>query len=84
MAISLIPGIGRQLCGQTRRLVDQIRTDYGPLVFAIEVRINTRLAEAPEEGLSIFQHDTRSRGAEAYRLLAEEFLLRSREVGRRG
>jgi len=67
----------------TRRLVDQIRADYGPLVFAIEVRINTRLAEAPEEGLSIFQHDTRSRGAEAYRLLAEEFLLRSREVGRR-
>jgi chromosome partitioning protein len=68
----------------TRRLVDQVRTDYGPLVFAIEVRINTRLAEAPEEGRSIFQHDAASRGAEAYRLLAEEFLIRSREVGRRG
>jgi chromosome partitioning protein len=68
----------------TRRLVDQVRTDYGPLVFAIEIRINTRLAEAPEAGLSIFQHDTHSTGAAAYRLLAEEFLLRCREVGRRG
>jgi chromosome partitioning protein len=67
----------------TRRLVDQIRADFGPLVFAIEVRINTRLAEAPEVGMSIFQHDAGSRGAEAYRLLAEEFLLRAREVGRR-
>jgi chromosome partitioning protein len=68
----------------TRRLVDQVRTDYGPLVFAIEIRINTRLAEAPEAGLSIFQHDTHSTGAAAYRLLAEEFMLRCREVGRRG
>jgi chromosome partitioning protein len=68
----------------TRRQVDQVRSDYGSLVFAIEVRINTRLAEAPEEGRSIFQHDPHAKGAEAYRLLAEEFLLRSREVGRRG
>jgi chromosome partitioning protein len=67
----------------TRRLVDQIRGQYGPLVFAIEVRINTRLAEAPEEGRSIFQHDSHSTGAEAYRLLAEEFILRCREVGRK-
>jgi chromosome partitioning protein len=68
----------------TRRQVDQVRADYGALVFAIEIRINTRLAEAPGEGLSIFQHDTHSTGAAAYRLLAEEFLLRIREVGRRG
>jgi chromosome partitioning protein len=68
----------------TRRLVDQIRTDFGRLVFAIEVRVNTRLAEAPEEGRSILEHDTHSKGAAAYRLLAEEFILRCREVGRRG
>jgi chromosome partitioning protein len=68
----------------TRRQVDQVRADYGALVFAIEVRINTRLAEAPEEGQSIFQHDPHAKGAEAYRLLAEEFLIRCREVGRRG
>lgn len=68
----------------TRRTVDEIRTEYGPLVFAIEVRTNTRLAEAPEAGLTIFEYDPRATGAQAYRLLAEEFLLRCSEVGRRG
>ena len=68
----------------TRRTVDQIRAEYGPLVFAIEVRINTRLAEAPEAGQTIFQYDPRAKGAEAYRLLADEYLLRCAEAGRRG
>jgi chromosome partitioning protein len=68
----------------TRRSVDQIREEYGKQVFAIEVRTNTRLAEAPEMGMSIFQYDPRAKGAEAYRLLADEYLLRVAEVGRRG
>ena len=68
----------------TRRQVDQLRAEYGPLVFAIEVRINTRLAEAPELGRTIFQHDPQATGAIAYRLLAEEFLIRCAEAGRRG
>lgn len=68
----------------TRRSVDQIRADYGSQVFAIEVRTNTRLAEAPEQGMSIFQYDPRAKGAEAYRLLADEYLLRAAEVARRG
>jgi chromosome partitioning protein len=68
----------------TRRSVDQIRSEYGPQVFAIEVRTNTRLAEAPEQGMSIFQYAPRAKGAEAYRLLADEYLLRAAEVARRG
>jgi chromosome partitioning protein len=68
----------------TRRSVDQIRSEYGPQVFAIEVRTNTRLAEAPEQGMSIFQYDPRAKGAEAYRLLADEYLLRCSDVARRG
>ncbi len=59
-------------------------SEYGPQVFAIEVRTNTRLAEAPEQGMSIFQYDPRAKGAEAYRLLADEYLLRTAEVARRG
>jgi chromosome partitioning protein len=62
----------------TRRLVDELRREHGSLVFAIEIRINTRLAEAPEAGQTIFQYDAKATGAEAYRLLAEEFLLRAR------
>jgi chromosome partitioning protein len=68
----------------TRRAVDRLREEHGPLVFAIEIRINTRLAEAPERGQSIFQYDPHATGAEAYRLLADEYLIRCSEVARRG
>ena len=61
----------------TRRWVDELRTEHGNLVFAIEIRINTRLAEAPAAGQTIFQYDSHATGAEAYRLLAEEFVMRA-------
>jgi len=66
----------------TRRSVDQLRQEYGRQLFAIEIRTNTRLAEAPEHGQTIFQYDPRATGAEAYRLLADEYLLRCAGVGR--
>ena len=65
----------------TRETVDQIRTELGNLVFAIEIRINTRLAEAPRAGQSIFQYDPAATGAAAYQLLAEELLLRCAPPG---
>jgi chromosome partitioning protein len=66
----------------TRDTVDQIRAELGSLVFAIEIRINTRLAEAPRAGQSIFQFDPAASGAAAYHLLAEELLLRTAEMAR--
>jgi chromosome partitioning protein len=66
----------------TRTNVDQIRAEYGSLVFAIEIRVNTRLAEAPGSGQTIFQYDPAASGANAYRLLAEEFLLRQGAASR--
>ncbi|HWM90888.1 MAG TPA: ParA family protein [Thermoanaerobaculia bacterium] len=68
----------------TRRTVDRIRAEHGPLVFAIEIRINIRLAEAPEMGQTIFQYDPSATGAEAYRLLADEYLLRAGVIERAG
>jgi chromosome partitioning protein len=59
-----------------RAHVDQIRTEHGPLTFAIAIRVNTRLAEAPEHGQTIFQYDPKATGAAAYKLLAEEYLIR--------
>lgn len=59
-----------------RAHVDQIRAEHGALAFAIEIRVNTRLAEAPGEGKTIFQYDAKATGAAAYRLLAEEYLIR--------
>ena len=68
----------------TRRTVDRIRAEHGPLVFAMEIRINTRLAEAPEAGQTIFEYDPSATGAAAYRLLADEYLLRAGVVERAG
>ncbi|MDX1501467.1 MAG: ParA family protein [Thermoanaerobaculia bacterium] len=59
-----------------RQNVDSIRAQYREGVFAIEIRINTRLAEAPGAGKTIFEYDATATGARAYRLLAAEVLIR--------
>jgi chromosome partitioning protein len=60
----------------TRDNVERLRREFGSRVCGIEVRINVRLAEAPESGQTIFQYDPNATGAAAYRLLAEEVALR--------
>jgi chromosome partitioning protein len=67
----------------TRDNVARLRASYGQAVFGVEIRVNVRLAEAPEHGRTIFQYDPRATGAEAYRLAAEELLLRAGELARR-
>lgn len=62
----------------THENVALVRRRFGDLVFAVEIRINVRLAEAPGAGQPIFSFDPTSTGARAYALLAEEFLLRAR------
>ena len=59
---------------------ERIRAAFGSAVFAVEVRINARLAEAPESGSTIFEHDPKSVGAGCHRLLAEEFVMRLPEA----
>lgn len=63
----------------TRQNVARLREEFGNSVFAVEIRINIRLAEAPAVGQTIFEFDDSSTGADAYRLLAEEFLMRTQE-----
>ena len=60
----------------TRETIAQMRDRFGSLVFAVEVRVNTRLAEAPATGEPIFAYAPSSTGARAHELLAEEFLMR--------
>jgi chromosome partitioning protein len=60
-----------------RKTVEALRASQGSLVFAIEVRTNTRLAEAPGYGKTIFEHDAASTGARCFDLLADEYLLRA-------
>lgn len=61
---------------ETRRNVDAIRAEYGDGVFGVEVRVNVRLAEAPAAAQTIFEYAPEATGAAAYRLVAEELLLR--------
>ena len=61
----------------TRDNVARIRAEHGPRVMGVEVRINVRLAEAPAAAQTIFQYDPTATGAGAYRLVAEEFLMRA-------
>ncbi len=65
-----------------RTNIDLIRSQFGNAVFAIEIRTNIRLAEAPAEGMTIFEYDPNCAGAKAYRLLAAETLIRASQLGR--
>jgi chromosome partitioning protein len=67
----------------TRQNVALLRAAHGARVFAVEIRVNIRLAEAPGCAQTIFQYDPRATGAAAYRLCAEEFLLRTETLIRR-
>ena len=63
-----------------RETVDLVRSRFGSLVLAVEIRINVRLAEAPGAGQPILAYDPSSTGARAYGLLAEEFLYRAADL----
>ena len=65
-----------------RANIDLIRQRFGNSVFAVEIRTNIRLAEAPSEGKSIFEYDPVCAGAKAYRLLAAEVLIRASQLKR--
>lgn len=64
----------------TRENVALVRRRFGELVFAVEIRINVRLAEAPGAGRPIRDYDPASTGARAYDLLAEELLYRAADL----
>jgi chromosome partitioning protein len=53
-------------------VADEVRKVFGETVSATVVPRNVRLSEAPSHGLPVCMYDSRSRGARAYRQLAEE------------
>lgn len=53
---------------------DEVRSHFPGQVFATVISRNVRLAEAPSHGRTILAYDPFSKGAEGYRLLAEEVL----------
>ena len=54
------------------QVAQEVRRHFPGKVFSTMIPRNVRLAEAPSHGLPVNAYDRASRGAEAYRLLAQE------------
>ena len=61
------------------QVVQEVKKYFGSKVYATVIPRNIRLAEAPSHGMAIMEYDPKSRGAEAYREFAKEFLEREGE-----
>lgn len=62
------------------QVVDEVKNHFKGKVYTTIIPRNVRLAEAPSHGKPIIYYDARSKGAEAYTELAEEFLYLEEEV----
>ena len=56
------------------QVAQEVRRHFPGKVFATAIPRNVRLAEAPSHGLPITVYDRHSRGAAAYRAMAQEFI----------
>ena len=56
------------------QVVQEVKKYFGSKVYSTVIPRNIRLAEAPSYGMAITDYDPKSKGAEAYRDFAEEFL----------
>ena len=61
------------------QVVENVKSNLRQNVYKTIIPRNVRLAEAPSHGLPINLYDTRSAGAESYRLLAKEVIEHGRE-----
>ncbi len=58
------------------QVVENVRSNLDTKIYDTLIPRNIRLAEAPSHGLPINMYDSRSAGAESYRLLAKEVIER--------
>lgn len=56
-------------------VVEEVKLHLSSYVYRTIVPRNIRLSEAPSHGLPITMYDDRSKGAESYKLLAEEVII---------
>lgn len=61
-------------------VVDSVKKNLNRTIYKTIIPRNVRLAEAPSHGLSINLYDSRSTGAESYRMLAAEVMSRGEEL----
>jgi chromosome partitioning protein len=58
----------------SKEVAEKVRDESSERVFSTVIPVNVRLAEAPSHHKSIFEYDSESTGAKAYRELAKEIL----------
>lgn len=61
------------------QVVENVKSNLKQTIYKTIIPRNIRLAEAPSHGLPINLYDSKSAGAESYRLLAEEVIHRGEE-----
>ena len=61
------------------QVVENVKNNLDQTIYKTIIPRNVRLAEAPSYGMPINLYDTKSAGAESYRLLAEEVIHRGEE-----
>ena len=60
----------------SNQVVENVRTNLDTKIYDTLIPRNIRLAEAPSHGLPINMYDTKSAGAESYRMLVKEVMER--------
>ena len=61
------------------QVVENVKSNLNQNIYKSIIPRNVRLAEAPSYGMPITEYDSKSTGAEAYRMLAEEVIHRGEE-----
>ena len=61
-------------------VVESVKSSLNRTIYKTIIPRNVRLAEAPSHGMSINLYDSRSTGAESYRMLAAEVMSRGEEL----
>ncbi|WP_026883392.1 ParA family protein [Clostridium akagii] len=62
----------------SNEVYNEVNKYFGEKIYKTTIPRNIRLAEAPSFGLPILLYDEKCKGAECYRELAEEFLMRQK------
>ena len=61
-------------------VVENVKNNLRKTIYKTIIPRNVRLAEAPSHGMSINLYDSRSTGAESYRMLAAEVMSRGEDL----
>ena len=61
-------------------VVESVKSNLNQNIYKTIIPRNVRLAEAPSHGMPINLYDSRSTGAESYRLLAAEVMSRGEDI----